>query len=454
METHYYLKFTHFYDLKEWSVQFLLNRKITYNNYFPLISIGKFLCRNKTQVDIKDNIIYIRPTIKTNNAGIHIRDIKYGKNIGTKKQFLIKTGQFLLSKIDARNGAFGVVPKECNDAIITGNFWTFDVNHSLINPYFLSLITTTKSFLDFAERASNGTTNRHYLQENLFLAEKIPLPTLEQQNNLVELYNTKIHQAESLEKEAAEINSDIENYLIEILGIKQQISNTNNAHNGFLQIIKFSNLDKWGVDKLLYENHEILCSAKFTNIKLKDILEINPSTSFEELKDETILSFIPMECISEEYGEFITQKNGSKKESNGYTKFKNGDLIWAKITPCMQNGKSAIATNLKNGFGYGSTEFYVLRNHNSQINTLYIHSLLRLPILLHSAMSSFVGSAGQQRVPKNFLENLYVPLPAIEIQNEIVSHINTQKKRIKELRTKATNLRKEAIAEFEKTIFE
>lgn len=76
-----------------------------------------------------------------------------------KNQFLIREGQFLLSKIDAWNGAFGVVPEGLDKGIITGNFWTFDVDYNLINPYFLQLITRTKQFQNLSQSASVGTTN-------------------------------------------------------------------------------------------------------------------------------------------------------------------------------------------------------------------------------------------------------------------------------------------------------
>ena len=74
-----------------------------------------------------------------------------------------------MSKIDARNGAIGIVPETCDNAIITGNFWDFEINTNIIEPQFLTLLTTTKYFTKLFDRASNGTTNRHYLQEDLFL---------------------------------------------------------------------------------------------------------------------------------------------------------------------------------------------------------------------------------------------------------------------------------------------
>ena len=140
--------------------------------------------------------------------------------------------------------------------------------------------------------------------------------------------------------------------------------------------------------------------------------------------------------------------------SKGYTKFQNGDLIWARITPCMQNGKSAIVDELINGYGCGSTEFHVLRNHNKQLSLEYIHILLRQSIILTDAMNYFTGSAGQQRVPKSYLENLSVPIPPFQIQNAIVAHIKESKKQVKVLRQKAKDLRIAALIEFENKIFE
>ena len=119
-----------------------------------------------------------------------------------------RQGQFLLSKIDARNGAFGVVPEELDGGIITGNFWTFDVDYSKVNPHYLALLTTTNEFIEFCEQASNGTTNRHYLQEPLFLDIKVPLPSLAEQNKLVEEYTSKINEYNTLLAHAFELDQE------------------------------------------------------------------------------------------------------------------------------------------------------------------------------------------------------------------------------------------------------
>lgn len=456
-----YLQIVPFSNLLNWSVQYMLETNIRYAEKYQLVALDEFLKRNKTAIDIKDSNDYKRVTIKTNNGGVYLRDIEKGKNIGTKKQFLVSEGQFLLSKIDARNGAFGVVTKETDGAIITGNFWTFDVDYSVVNPHFLSLITTTSEFIKFSENASNGTTNRHYLQEKLFLSQKIPLPTLSEQNQLVENYNAKIREAEALEKQALILEKGIEKYLFEKLGIEKK--EKKNEEKGVLYFISFKNVEQWGVEKnLSMQNQEILFSQKYKNVKLSHCAHVNPKMELNFEKNSEEMSFIPMECVSDIYGEVIELRKGQKSSSKGYTKFQNEDLIWARITPCMQNGKSTVVRNLQNGLGYGSTEFHVVRTKKEELRIDYLYLLLRTKIVRKDAVKYFTGSAGQQRVPKSYLENLSIPLPPPSTQDEIIKHIlgdeqikaAGEKDKIKRLRQKAEAMRKEAIIEFENEIFE
>lgn len=127
-----------------------------------------------------------------------------------------------------------------------------------------------------------------------------------------------------------------------------------------------------------------------------------------------------MEIIDADNGLVSKMKIKKKKERSGFTKFANNDLIWAKITPCMQNGKSAIVSDLVNGVGCGSTEFFILREKTDAILIDYVLFILRDKRILQTAENYFGGSAGQQRVPKTFLERLKIPLPPKKIQQNIV----------------------------------
>ena len=120
----------------------------------------------------------------------------------------------------------------------------------------------------------------------------------------------------------------------------------------------------------------------------------------------------------------------------------------------MQNGKSAILKNLLNGYGYGSTEFYVIRNTNPNIYLDYIYHILRTKIVRQNAMTYFTGSSGQQRVPKSYLQNLEIPLPDINIQKSISDQIYNMKNSIKQLKQSAEQSKILAQQEFEKELFE
>lgn len=147
--------------------------------------LSTLLKRNKTQILLKDADTYKRVTIQMHGKGVKIRDEAKGTKIGTKRQFLVEGGQLLISKIDARNGAYGIIPSDCDGAIITGNFWAYDINASIVNPRYFSFLLRSADFLDFFEKASQGATNRRYLQEKLFLKEKINLPSLKVQEELL-----------------------------------------------------------------------------------------------------------------------------------------------------------------------------------------------------------------------------------------------------------------------------
>ena len=150
------------------------------------IEIGNFLTRNKTDILLENDSLYKRITIRMNNQGIILRDKELGRNIGTKKQFLVKNGQFLLSKIDARNGAFGIVGKNLDNAIITGNFWAYNINEDIMFIDFFLLFATSIKFISFCDKASEGITGRHYLDELKFLNAKIPLYSAAEQKNILE----------------------------------------------------------------------------------------------------------------------------------------------------------------------------------------------------------------------------------------------------------------------------
>ncbi len=156
---------------------------------------------------------------------------------------------------------------------------------------------------------------------------------------------------------------------------------------------------------------------------MKDVGEINPKFNNANLPSDLEVSFIPMKCVKELTGH-IDLSNTRKLSDvrRGYTPFKDGDLLFAKITPCMENGKVAIASGLKNGIGFGSTEFHVIRT-NPLISGKFLFFFLIQEGLRKDAQSHMTGSAGQLRVPVDYMKDLPIPLPPPAEQQQIVSEI-------------------------------
>ena len=154
--------------------------------------------------------------------------------------------------------------------------------------------------------------------------------------------------------------------------------------------------------------------------RLGDICIINPKTPV--IDDNLTVSFIPMPKVGEN-GEFDASEIKEYREvKKGFTYFQNGDVLFAKITPCMENGKGAVARMLENGIGFGSTEFHVLRPKDGNVLSKWIYYLLSWSNFRKEAENNMTGSAGQKRVPKSFLENYNVMLPPLEKQkNQIDS---------------------------------
>ena len=159
--------------------------------------------------------------------------------------------------------------------------------------------------------------------------------------------------------------------------------------------------------------------ANWQWVRIRDVFQLNPKN---EADDETLAAFIPMEKISAGYKSDFTfdlVKWGNIKK--GFTHFANGDVAFAKITPCFQNRKSAIFHDLPNGIGAGTTELKVLRPYGNTIDRWYLLYFLESPYFIDEA--TFKGTANQQRIVVGYLENKPFPLPPRKEQQRIVEKI-------------------------------
>lgn len=147
--------------------------------------------------------------------------------------------------------------------------------------------------------------------------------------------------------------------------------------------------------------------------KLGECCELNPRRPRLNLEDSDMVSFVPMPSVSENGHLVDVADEEYGKVKKGFTYFENNDVLFAKITPCMENGKGTIAQDLTNGIGMGSTEFHVLRPINNISNAYWLLALTRMPIFRERASKNMSGTGGQKRVGAAFLENFLVGLPPI-----------------------------------------
>ena len=158
--------------------------------------------------------------------------------------------------------------------------------------------------------------------------------------------------------------------------------------------------------------NEITTDETRFNGVIADIAEINPKTDIA-LTEEERVSFIPMQNTSEDGNIIAIQERAFREVSKGYTRFAENDVLVAKITPCFENGKGGYAEGLLNGIGFGSTEFHVIRAIPDRADSRFLHQLTRSERFRRLGEGSMTGSAGQKRIPADFIKEYPIcsPLP-------------------------------------------
>lgn len=439
------LKTINFRNFDKWYVEYYLKR-INISTSFNSILLREILSPVKRLVK-KENYkgdIPIVEKIVFKTGKIVFRDEKSsGMNL-----YELENGEVLISNINFHQGATAL--NTFGKIVASTHYQPYRIIDKNIDPDYLIMILRSELFLKMvAGQKAQGIKNES--GADFIGGFSIPVPPKNVQEKLVANYNATMVQAKNAEEKASKYESEIEKYLFSELGISQK--ENNKERSSVLQTILFSELSYWDIkhssDSITPQN--LLKSSKYPNVNLLSQYQMNPRTIFpENLKQ---IAFLPMECISDIYGEVLTQQEIDSK-TKGYTKFQNNDVIFAKITPCMQNGKCAVLKNLNTGYGLGSTEFHVFRTLSKNDSPDYLHNLLRTKLLRNTAMKYFTGSSGQQRVSSDFFKTLMIPLPPIEIQNEIVNHIDGIKEEIKKLREQAQNLRQKAKKDFEESVFD
>ncbi|OEE89414.1 hypothetical protein A1OQ_11575, partial [Enterovibrio norvegicus FF-162] len=160
--------------------------------------------------------------------------------------------------------------------------------------------------------------------------------------------------------------------------------------------------------------------------RLLDLGEINPRNQVDEDAETAVMAtFVPMAAVSELHSIPIAGEARPWSEiKKGYTHFANGDVLLAKITPCFENGKSAVVQGLEYNIGSGSTEFHVFRPISEDVNPAYVYLFVRSPLFRAKGEASMTGTAGQKRLPTDYFALRAMPLPPTEEQSRIVAKVD------------------------------
>lgn len=157
---------------------------------------------------------------------------------------------------------------------------------------------------------------------------------------------------------------------------------------------------------------------------LGSVCQVNPKKGQDKrLTSGLEISFVPMPAVSENGEIDPSEVRVYDSVKTGFTYFAENDVLFAKITPCMENGKGAVAKGLHNGIGFGSTEFHVLRPVQGNTDPYWIYTLTAFPEFRSDAASNMTGSAGQRRVPASFLEQYRVSVPPIQLQEQFSTFV-------------------------------
>lgn len=218
----------------------------------------------------------------------------------------------------------------------------------------------------------------------------IPFPPLKEQKQIVE----------KIESEFAKIDEGLEH----LEKAKEQIKQYRQS------------VLKSAFEGKLYKTSEWL------NIAFENIIDVNPKTDIPSIDLKDLVSFLPMSSVYAEINKYDEEFIQYDKIKKGYTKFQNQDVLFAKITPCMENGKMCVVSNLQFGVGFGSTEFHVLRSLGTILPEFIFYFVVQKSFR-KQAQNVMTGAVGQRRVPADYLKNIKINLPTLEEQKRIVEEI-------------------------------
>lgn len=370
----------------------------------PMVKLGDVLTLSKVPVTIDPLSLYKQVTVRLFHKGLMLREEKTGQEIQSN-QWLVKKDQFLISRIDARNGAMGIVPPELDGAVVTNDFLRYDIDMDRLDVNFFDFLTSTENFVQQCARASEGTTNRKRLRPDLFLYLDIPLPSFEEQRRTVATLKVLIAKIEEARKEQAIVVGQTKALLLSAL-----------------HMIFVKNSQDW--DRSLF-NEIIAVTDKQIDPTLPEYSGL-PHISGENIESNTC-RLLP----------YNTAMEDSVRSSNYL--FSPGCVLYSKIRPYLRKSVYVDFT------GVCSADIYPIRIIKDDIDLHFLKwTLVAEPFTEYANRLS-----GRTRMPKlnrkqlfNF-EFSYPPLPE---QRLIVAHLDRLQAKVDEVKRLQAETERDMVA--------
>lgn len=276
------------------------------------------------------------------------------------------------------------------DGICSGDITVIEAIPDRILPELLPFIIQNDALFDFAVEKSAGSLSPRVKWEHLRNYE-FELPDMDKQRELAELLWAMDATRKSYQELIAATDELVKSQFME------QFGELGTDSKG------------WGLTTL------------------GECCVVNPKRP-RNIDDDILVTFVPMPAVSEDGKIDCSDARRYGDVKKGYTYFAENDVLFAKITPCMENGKGAVAIGLSNGLGAGSTEFHVLRPIEGRTNPYWIYTITMIDSFRTAARKTMVGTGGQLRVPASYLEEFPVSVPPIELQDEFETFVKQSDK--------------------------
>lgn len=338
---------------------------------------------------------------------------------------MLYNGDILFARTGGTVGKTFYYDGSIGPAVFAGYCIRFRFDENKVLPRFVYWYTKTDTYHRWVTGIQRPSGQPNINKEE-YKSFEIALPDIEKQNDLTRYMDNAYCEYERSIKKADDLLFDAKKGALLALGI-----DFDDYNPSIYSYSRRKDLENCGIYCNTHSAYLNRICGLFINHgdyagNLEEYVDVNPGIIRDILHSDTQVSFVPMASVSQFTNEVCYETRCYGGVKAGYTAFQRGDILWAKITPCMQNGKSFIAQNMPTEYGFASTEFHVLRLRENKRNELYMPYLLILlseKHILEAAQGMFCGSAGQQRVPEVFLKRFPLVLPAYKQQKELADQV-------------------------------